>query len=237
MTVNKAMVSLATEGLILRNRRAGNAKVEERGAIHGYHALTDELRPPCCVHLGSEGHRLGRSRFIRSLHCSDALPVMLEDRHIFLDAAPDAERADFVAEPPGLWLVAHVAWTEAEHRMAAISADTASARALQITGTAPCLLVERRSWRGPDTVTIVRKVFRGDAFDLIARFGPLTDRDKDCLSQRNCTWSSIRSEQFRLDSCRTERQPCPVSLRRSLFFAQPVASFQDSVYSGRIGET
>ncbi|OZA13482.1 MAG: histidine utilization repressor [Rhodobacterales bacterium 17-64-5] len=194
MTVNKAMSSLAAEGLILRNRRAGTvvarprihsailnipdirAKVEERGAIYGYHALTDELRPPCCVHLGAQGHHLGRSRFIRSLHSSDGLPVMLEDRHIFLDTAPEAEHADFRTQPPGTWLVAHVPWTEAEHRIAAISADTASARALQITSTSPCLLVERRTWRGTDTVTIVRQVFRGDAFDLVARFGPGTDR-------------------------------------------------------------
>ena len=194
MTVNKAMSSLAAEGLILRNRRAGTvvarprihsailnipdirAKVEERGAIYGYHALTDELRPPCCVHLGSEGHHLGRSRFIRSLHSSDGLPVMLEDRHIFLDAVPEAEHADFATEPPGAWLVAHVAWTEAEHRIAAISADRASAQALEITSTSPCLLVERRTWRGPDTVTIVRQVFRGDAFDLVARFGPGSDK-------------------------------------------------------------
>ncbi len=194
MTVNKAMSSLAAEGLVLRNRRAGTvvarprihsailnipdirAKVEERGGVYGYRALTDELRPPCCVHLGSEGHHLGRSRFIRSLHSSDGLPVMLEDRHIFLDPAPEAEHADFATQPPGAWLVAHVAWTEAEHRIAAISADRACAQALEITSTSPCLLVERRTWRGPDTVTIVRQVFRGDAFDLVARFGPGSDK-------------------------------------------------------------
>ena len=98
MTVNKAMSSLAAEGLILRNRRAGTvvarprihsavlnipdirARIEERGATYGYHPLADELRPPCCVHLGSEGHHLGQSRFIRSLHLSDDAPVLLEDR-------------------------------------------------------------------------------------------------------------------------------------------------------------
>lgn len=194
MTVNKAMSSLATEGLILRNRRAGTvvarprihsavlnipdirARVEERGASYGYHPQTDELRPPCCVHLGAEGHHLGQSRFIRSLHSSDGLPVMLEDRHIFLDATPEAEQADFRTQPPGAWLVAHVPWTEAEHRIAAIAADAPVARALEITNGAPCLLIERRTWRGPDTVTIVRQVFRGDAFDLVARFGPNSDR-------------------------------------------------------------
>ncbi len=148
------------------------ARVEERGAIYGYQPLTDEFRPPCCVHLGSEGRHLGRRRFIRSLHLCDGAPVLLEDRHIFLDAAPAAEPADFTATSPGAWLVALVPWTEAEHRIAAISADAASARALEITSTASCLLVERRTWRGLDTVTIVRQVFRGDAFDLIDRFGP-----------------------------------------------------------------
>lgn len=194
MTVNKAMSSLAAEGLILRNRRAGTvvawprihsavlnipdirARVEERGASYGYHLLTDELRAPCCVHLGSEGHHLGQSRFIRSLHASDALPVMLEDRHIFLDAVLNAAQADFRAEPPSTWLMAHVAWTEAEHRIAAIAADAATARALEMNSGAPCLLVERRTWRGSETVTIVRQVFRGDAFDLIARFGPESSR-------------------------------------------------------------
>ena len=194
MTVNKAMSSLAAEGLVLRNRRAGTvvarprihsailnipdirAKVEERGATYGYHVLTDELRPPCCVHLGSEGHHLGQSRFIRSVHLSDALPMMLEDRHIFLDAAPDAEHADFRTEPPGAWLVAHIACTEAEHRIAAIAAEPPVARTLEIATGAPCLLVERRTWRGTETVNIVRQVFRGDAFDLIARFGPNSER-------------------------------------------------------------
>ena len=196
MTVNKAMAALAAEGLVVRNRRAGttvarprihsavlhipdiSAEVEARGAVYGYLALTDELRPPCCVHLGSKGHHLGRSRFVRSVHQSDGTPMLLEDRHIFLDAVPDAAQADFSAEPAGPWLLAHVPWTEAEHRIAAIAADTSVARSLKISGGSPCLLVERRTWRGTATVTIVRQVFRGDAFDLTARFGPECESDR-----------------------------------------------------------
>jgi ABC-type dipeptide/oligopeptide/nickel transport system ATPase subunit len=45
-------------------------------------------------------------------------------------------------------------------------------RWLEISVGVPCLLVERRTWRGDDTLTIARQVFRGDAFDLTARFGP-----------------------------------------------------------------
>ena len=192
MTVNKAMAALAAQGLILRNRRAGTvvarppmhsavlhipdirAEVEARGAVYAYHALVDEMRPPCCVHLGAEGHHLGRSRFIRSVHSSDGTPILMEDRHIFLEAVPDAATVDFSAEPPSPWLLTHVPWTEAEHRIAAIAADTHAARALRLATGSPCLLVERRTWRGAETLTIARQVFRGDAFDLTARFGPGT---------------------------------------------------------------
>ncbi|WP_374398117.1 UTRA domain-containing protein [Tabrizicola sp.] len=43
---------------------------------------------------------------------------------------------------------------------------------LAVSAGTPCLLIERRTWRGGETVTIVRQWFRGDAFDLTARFGP-----------------------------------------------------------------
>ncbi|OJY28848.1 MAG: histidine utilization repressor [Rhodobacterales bacterium 65-51] len=190
MTVNKAMASLAASGLVMRNRRAGTtvarprmhsailnipdirAEIEARGETYGYRSLMDEVRPPCCVHLGAEGHHLGQSRFIRSLHLADDLPVLLEDRHIFLDAVTEAMAADFRSEPPGPWLLGHVVWTEAEHRIAAVPADAMTARALEVSLGAPCLLVERRTWRGEETITIARQMFRGDAFDLTARFGP-----------------------------------------------------------------
>lgn len=190
MTVNKAMASLVATGLISRNRRAGTvvarprmhagvltipdirADIEARGARYGYRPVLDEMRPPCCVHLGAEGHHLGQSRFIRSVHLADDSPVVIEDRHIFLDAVPEVGPVDFRHEPPGPWLVAHVPWTEAEHRISAIAADAPIARALAVGVGNPCLLVERRTWRGTETLTIAKQVFRGDAFDLTARFGP-----------------------------------------------------------------
>jgi GntR family histidine utilization transcriptional repressor len=106
------------------------------------------------------------------VHLADDSPVLIEDRHVFLDAVPTAASADFTSQPPGPWLVAHVPWTEAEHRIAAISAEPVTAKVLEIGPGAPCLLVERRTWRGAETLTIAKQVFRGDAFDLTARFGP-----------------------------------------------------------------
>jgi GntR family histidine utilization transcriptional repressor len=190
MTVHKAIASLAASGLVIRNRRAGTivarprmqsavlsipdirAAVEARGAAYAYRPVLDESRPPCCVHLGPEGHHLGVSRFLRGVHLSDDTPIMVEDRHIFLDAVPEAAVADFDREPPGAWLIGHVPWTDAEHRIAAIAAEASTARLLEVPTGAACLLVERRTRCAATTVTIARQVFRGDAYDLTARFGP-----------------------------------------------------------------
>jgi GntR family histidine utilization transcriptional repressor len=189
-TVGKAISALVAEGMVTRNRRAGTvvaspriqsavltipdirAETEARGRVYGYHLQLDELRAPCCVHLGEEGHHLGESRFLRTLHRADGHALMLEDRHVFLDAVPEARTADFVKEPPANWLTRHVPWTEAEHRIAAVPAEAGISKALELSNGTPCLLIERRTWRGHETLTIVRQWFRGDAFDLTARFKP-----------------------------------------------------------------
>ena len=52
-----------------------------------------------------------------------------------------------------------------------VAADAATARTLAVPARSACLVVERRTWRGKETLTKVRQVFRGDANNLIARFG------------------------------------------------------------------
>ncbi len=94
MTVNKAVSAFVADGLITRNRRAGSfvarpsvrsavlhipdsqQEVAARGAVFGYACLKVEHRPACCDYLGEEGHLLGPSLFIRSLHSSDGAPLV-----------------------------------------------------------------------------------------------------------------------------------------------------------------
>jgi len=193
MTVNKAVAALAAQGLVQRNRRAGTvvahprmqaavlnipdirAEAEADGRSYEFRILTDEMRPPCCVHLGAEEHHLGRSRFVRSLHVVEGRPIMLEERHIFLDAVPAAAKANFDTVPPGSWLIAHVPWTEAEHRITAARAESEVSDFLEAPRGAACLVLERRTRRSEATVTIVRQIFRSDAIDLTARFSPGTE--------------------------------------------------------------
>lgn len=191
MTVNKAMSALAEAGLIERRRRAGSfvarprvqsaildiadirADIEARGKVYGYQLLGRAERAAAVgsaeeVELAGGGTLLS----LRCLHLADACPFSLEERLISLAAVPDARDADFDQQAPGAWLLGHVPWTEAEHRISALGADGMVAAALGLAPGAPCLMVERRTWRGQEHITRVAQTFPGGSYDLVARFVP-----------------------------------------------------------------
>jgi GntR family histidine utilization transcriptional repressor len=85
---------------------------------------------------------------------------------------PEAERADFVVEAPGTWLLGHVPWTDARHRISAMAASAMVARQLRISEGGACLQIERWTWRNGVPVTFVRQVFPGDRYDLVEDFTP-----------------------------------------------------------------
>ena len=144
MTVSKAIASLVDAGLIVRRRRSGSfvaqprihsaildipdiqAGIAARGQSYGLTLLSRLRRKPAWpdeMQLAGKGELLA----VRCLHLADGRPFALEDRLISLAAVPGAEAADFSATPPGTWLLDHVPWTEAEHRIAAINADAETA--------------------------------------------------------------------------------------------------------------
>jgi GntR family histidine utilization transcriptional repressor len=83
---------------------------------------------------------------------------------------------DFELTSPGAWLLGHVPWTAAEHRIAAIGASDTTATLLDIAKGAACLLLERRTWQDGVAITQVQQTFPGDSFDLIAKFTPARSR-------------------------------------------------------------
>ncbi len=191
MTVSKAVASLVDAGLVVRRRRAGSfvaqprmhaaileipdiqAEVASRGETYSLHLLLRQRRKPRLATadeaiLAGDGDLLT----VRCLHLANGRPFALEDRLISLKAVPEAAAEDFTKTPPGTWLLEHVQWTEAEHRISAINADAAMARHLGILPRAACLALDRRTWRGKAHITHVRQVFPGAAYDLIARFAP-----------------------------------------------------------------
>lgn len=191
MTVNKAIASLAESGLIVRRRRAGSfvaqpriqsvvleipdiqAEITARGEPYGLKVLSSRRRRPAAGNA-DEKTLAGRGELLalRCVHLANGRPFALEERLISLSAVPEARDVDFTTESPGKWLLSHVPWTQAEHRISAINADRDTALALDIAPKAACLAVDRRTWRATEHITYVRQIFPGTHYDLIARFTP-----------------------------------------------------------------
>lgn len=188
MTVNKALSALAATGLIHRQRGAGSVvaqprihmaalaipdireEIVKRGFAYRLELLSREVLAASAVPSGlMRITRTSQVLSLRCLHIADKRVFAVEDRLINLAAVPEAAGADFGATPPGSWLLAHVPWTEAEHRiMAAQAGDMASI--LGIAPDAACLILERKTWRSGASITYVKQTFPGDCFDLSAQF-------------------------------------------------------------------
>lgn len=206
MTVNKVIAGLASAGLIERRRRAGSfvaqprlqsavltipdlpSEIAGRGETYRYELITRKRRTAGPGDPAKAGFVSGTPVLeLRCRHFANGRPFAVEDRLIGLDTVPEAAEADFATVPPGSWLLGHVPWIAAEHRISAVGAPTREALALDVTKGTPCLSLERRTWRGEvdlraegdpasgrteATITFVRQLFRGDMYDLVARFAP-----------------------------------------------------------------
>ncbi|AMK25182.1 MULTISPECIES: histidine utilization repressor [unclassified Sphingobium] len=188
MTVNKALRSLVQSGLLESRKRAGTfvaaprfhraaleipdirAEVEGQGLAYRLDLLRCERRKATADDKTLLRIADGELLAIECRHFAEDLPYALEQRLINLAAVPEAAEADFSTEPPGSWLLAHVPWTEAEHRITAITADKATAGSLQSPENAACLALERWTWRGEERITYARMLYPGDRYALTAHF-------------------------------------------------------------------
>jgi GntR family histidine utilization transcriptional repressor len=191
MTAVKAMQSLVGSGLVERRRKVGTVVaaraqerpvfeiwdtadlVRQRGQAYEYKLLS-------CAFVGDgveERALLGVPRSVqllhmRCLHLADGAPFQFEDRLVNVDAAPGITCQPLSDAAPGLWLLAHVPWTEAQHAITACEADESVADLLGLRHGAACLLVERRTWNEDAPVTLARLWHPGTQHRLVGRFAP-----------------------------------------------------------------
>jgi GntR family transcriptional regulator, histidine utilization repressor len=191
MTASKAILELVQAGLVERRRRAGTfvaehelesfvleipdiqAVVKRSGEAYAFDVLTHRRRKP----LAGKQHEkmlVGRGELVevRGIHRAASRPFALEERYINLIVVPAAANANFAATPPGGWLLKHVPWSRAEQKIRAVGANPDEALLLQVAPGAPCLVVERQTWRNDVPVTYVRTLFPGDRYHLVGHFTP-----------------------------------------------------------------
>src|SRR5438445_280775 len=85
-------------------------------------------------------------------------------------ALQSATSVDFNATSPGSWLLKQVPWSEAEHLIRAVNADKAMASHLDLAEGTACLVVERRTRYGGESITQVVLSYPGSSYQLVARF-------------------------------------------------------------------
>ena len=191
MTVSKALSALAAAGLVDRRKRAGSSW-RARASIRWCSTSPTWKRrssgAASAIAMSCSAATCGRrSRQPAGDDIGGAGPAARGSRACIMPTIGRLRwRSDWSAWPlfrrrrtlisgsasPGAWLLRHVPWTEAETRIAAVAADRAAAARLDVAVGSPCLLIERRTWRGDEGITLVRQLFVGAAYDLIARFGP-----------------------------------------------------------------
>ena len=191
ITVNKAVSELARTGLIERRRHSGSfvsrphsqaaileiqdirAEVEAMGLPYRYEFLSRRERTATRQDEKDTGFAAG-DRLIELVcrHHAGAAPFCLEERTISLAAVPDAVEQDFQTTAPGAWLVGHVPWNAAEHKIRAVSASEQVAKMLNVPRNSACLVILRRTWSGDVPVTRVTLTYAGDTYSLVARFAP-----------------------------------------------------------------
>lgn len=195
MTVSKALSALAAAGLIDRRKKAGTfvarprmhsmvldvpdiaAQVRERGQNYAYRPLMRRVRAANADEEECALAASGELIQLDGMHLVDGIPLGVEFRLVSAQAVPDILNADLETVPPGTWLLQHVPWTEAETRISALAALGDVADWLGVPTGTPCLCVERRTWRGSERITYVRQLFLGEAYDMVARFGPAQGHD------------------------------------------------------------
>lgn len=183
MTVNKALSALAAAGLVERRRRAGTvvarprsqsmvleiadlaAEVSARGQSYGWRLTARRVLPQ-----GTAAMK-GPLVEVEGVHLADGAPLAFENRLVSLSEVPTIIDAELESIAPGTWLLAHVPWTEAEHRIGAEGAEGPVAKALGLSPGSPCLTVRRRTWRAESPVTAVEQYFIAGSHELVARFG------------------------------------------------------------------
>ena len=190
MTVNRALRALIDAGLLESRRRAGT--IVSRPRIQRAALEIPDIRDEVAgqgeeyrLDLDRRDIRAATAEDRRLLQIDDGEVLALECRHhaggrafalerrlINLAAVPDAAGVDFAVEPPGSWLLAHVPWTEAEHRITAVNAGAKELVALGIAAGAACMALERWTWRGEERITYARQVYPGDRYALVACFRP-----------------------------------------------------------------
>jgi GntR family transcriptional regulator, histidine utilization repressor len=191
-TVNKAIGSLATDGLVVRRKRAGtivlaqsafwlpildvSRYVGDLGQDYRFETLSQATGTNGSDGLNWPDVPKGTALLaVECLHFGDTVPVQHERRLINLETVPKAAKANFKTTPPGLWLLRHVPWSASEHRIGAIGAGEILGNLFGVRRGTPCLGIHRVTRHRGAALTTVTLTSPAGRFFLDGAYAPVGD--------------------------------------------------------------
>lgn len=178
-TVNRALQSLADDGLIERKRRAGTRikelpvkrarfeiplirqEVEALGAQYRPHLLLREtLDAPDVITARMHMKAGARALHLQTVHMADGTPYAFEDRWVNLDAASGILEAPLHEISANEWLLKHAPYSSGDVAFSATSAGPREAAALDIPEGAALFTVDRTTWLDHQHVTTMKLYYR-----------------------------------------------------------------------------
>lgn len=189
-TVNKAIGSLATDGLVVRRKRAGtivlaqsafwlpiidvSRYVSDLGQKYEFTILSQSVAENGAGAVQWPEIAAGAPLLaVECLHFGGGVPVQHERRMINLQAVPGAAKANFETTPPGLWLLRHVPWSASEHRIGAIGAGETLVTLFGIRRGTPCLGIHRTTRHHGQPLTTVTLTSPAGRFFLEGADAPI----------------------------------------------------------------
>ncbi len=191
MTVNRALLELQAESLVLRTQGLGTfaaplhrvssrltihdlqEQIEARGHRHHARVVVQQAEPAVPALAAQLGIGVGSPAFHTLIvHFENGMPLQCEDRYVNPAAAPDYLRADFTRITPTHHLFETTDLWRAQYRVEADRATAQEAALLQIEPGAPCLIVVRRTFSRSAAITIARLVHPGARYSLQGDFEP-----------------------------------------------------------------
>ena len=180
-TVNRALQTLADEGIVERRRKGGTRvrplplpqaqisipivrqQVEARGARYNHRIISREaVSAPDHIR---ELMRLGnsdRTVHLRTLHMGNEKPFACEDRWVNLETVPEFEHADLTQVSANEWLIKTVPFSRGEVAVSANSADADLARILDVDPGSALFAMERTTWLDSQSVTTMKLHYHSD---------------------------------------------------------------------------
>lgn len=178
-TVNRALQTLANDGLIERKRRVGTRvkelpvrrakfeipilrhEIEASGARYRAHiVLKDTVEAPDFVMARLRLKKRARVLHVQTLHLGDDRALAYEDRWVNLTAAQGIEKASFENISINEWLVRQIPYSSGDVAFSANPAGEREAELLETNVGAALFTVDRTTWLKDNVITSMKLYYR-----------------------------------------------------------------------------